>query len=106
MFSIFSWFPPNNTDVDGARRVEVLNGFRRLNPALVVPGHGDSGGSGSRWRRRSRAVGRRVRALRTAGMTAEQIIHTEKPAIVAQYPDWQHPGLLDWQIDYFAAQPT
>ena len=52
------------------------------------------------------AVGRQVRASRAAGKTADAIIRETKPAIVAANPGWEHPDLLDWEINYFAAQPA
>jgi len=43
MFPIFPYFPPADTELDGARWAAVLNGFQALNPAIIVPGHGDLG---------------------------------------------------------------
>ena len=43
-FAIFPWFPPDDIDVDGHRWIEVLRELERLDPAVVVPGHGDVGG--------------------------------------------------------------
>jgi glyoxylase-like metal-dependent hydrolase (beta-lactamase superfamily II) len=43
-FAIFPWFPPDDVDVDGHRWIEVLEELERLDPAIVVPGHGDVGG--------------------------------------------------------------
>jgi glyoxylase-like metal-dependent hydrolase (beta-lactamase superfamily II) len=40
-FAIFPWFPPEDTDVDGDRWIAVLEQLERLEPAIVVPGHGD-----------------------------------------------------------------
>ncbi len=108
MFPIFPWFPPADTEVDGLRWVSVLNGFRRLDPALIVPGHGDPGQIGIALNLASQieTVRRKVRALRAAGKTAEEIIREDKPEIIAATPDWEHPDLLDWEINYFAAQPS
>ena len=43
-FAIFPWFPPDDVDVDGHRWIAVLRELERLDPAVVVPGHGDVGG--------------------------------------------------------------
>ena len=108
MFPIFPWFPPADTEVDGTRWIDVLNGFRRFDPTLIVPGHGDPGQIGIALALASQieSVGRKVRALRAAGKTAEQIIRDDKPGMIAETPGWDHPDLLDWQINYFAAQAS
>lgn len=108
MFPIFPWFPPSDTDVDAARWMDALTGFQRLNPALIIPGHGDPGPIDIALNLASHigAVGRQVRASRAAGKTADAIIRETKPAIVAAHPGWEHPDLLDWEINYFAAQPA
>ena len=106
MFPIFPWFPPADTEVDGARWIDVLNGFRRFDPTVIVPGHGDPGQIGIALTLASQieSVGHKVRALRSSGKTADQIIRDDKPDIIAATPGWDHPDLLDWQIRYFAAQ--
>lgn len=108
MFPIFPWFPPGDVDVDSARWVEVLRGFEYFNPTVIVPGHGDLGDF--RIARNLAAhiefVGQEVRAFRQAGRAPDQIIAELKPRIIAAYPGWENPNLLDWEIGYFAAQPT
>jgi glyoxylase-like metal-dependent hydrolase (beta-lactamase superfamily II) len=41
MFPIVPYFPPADTDVDGSRWITVLNQLIALDPAVVVPGHGE-----------------------------------------------------------------
>jgi glyoxylase-like metal-dependent hydrolase (beta-lactamase superfamily II) len=41
MFPIAPYFPPHDTDVDGNRWIAVLNQLTALDPAIVVPGHGE-----------------------------------------------------------------
>lgn len=108
MFPIFPWFPPGDTDLDGPRWVQVLNNFQQFNPALIVPGHGDPGTIDIALNLASHidSVGRRVRALRQAGKSADEILREAKPEIVSAYPRWEHPGLIDWEINYYAAQPA
>ncbi|MER7080597.1 Glyoxylase, beta-lactamase superfamily II [Saccharopolyspora kobensis] len=43
-FSIFPWFPPHDTDVSGLRWIEVMHRLIDTDPALVVPGHGETSG--------------------------------------------------------------
>ena len=108
MFPIFPWFPPADVDVDGRRWTQILTGFRRFDPALIVPGHGDPGTIGIALSLASHldVVGRRVRALRAAGKPADAILREAKPDIIAAFPGWEHPDLIDWEINYFAAQPA
>lgn len=49
-------------------------------------------------------VGQEVRRLQQAGQTVGQIVAERKPKVVSAYPGWEHPGLSDWEIGYFAAQ--
>src|SRR5215470_8560098 len=41
MFPIAPYFPPHDTDVDGSRWITVLDQLTALDPAIVVPGHGE-----------------------------------------------------------------
>ncbi|MBW4720385.1 MBL fold metallo-hydrolase [Saccharothrix obliqua] len=41
MFPIAPYFPPHDTDVDVVRWIAVLDELLRLDPAVVVPGHGE-----------------------------------------------------------------
>lgn len=106
MFPIFPWFPPADRDIDSGRWVEILNGFRDFNPAVVVPGHGDLGDVQIALTLASHieTVGREVRRRRANGQTAGQIIAEYKPAIISDNPGWEHPDLIDWEIGFFAAQ--
>ncbi len=108
MFPILPWFPPEDVDVDSARWVAVLKGFERFDPAVIVPGHGDLGDVRIARNLASHieAVGQEVRALRQAGRAPNQIIAELKPRLIAAYPGWENPNLLDWEIGYFAAQPA
>lgn len=108
MFPIFPWFPPADTDIDAARWVRTLRGFREFDPALIVPGHGDPGGIDIALHLAAHidAVGQEVRGLRQRGRTPAQILAASKSRIVAAYPGWEHPGLIDWEVGYFAARPT
>jgi hypothetical protein len=41
MFPIAPYFPPHDIDVDGSRWIAVLDQLIALDPAIVVPGHGE-----------------------------------------------------------------
>ena len=106
MFPIFPWFPPSDTEVDGRRWVSILREFEKLDPSVIVPGHGERGPINIARDLASHieTVGREVRMLRLQGKSAEDIIREYKPEIVAAFPGWEHPGLIDWEINYFASQ--
>ena len=108
MFPIFPWFPPKDTEINSANWMATLNGFRRFNPMLIVPGHGDPGDINIAEALASQidVIGRRVRALAASGKGAAEIIRDDKPSLAAVTPDWQHPDLIDWEINYFVANPT
>lgn len=108
MFPIFPWFPPSDTDVDAVRWVSILKGFKSFDPTIVVPGHGDLGSVSMAFDLASHieTVGREVGELRKAGKNAEEIIRVYKPQLVERYPKWDHPGLIDWELNYFSAQPV
>ena len=108
MFPIFPWFPPDDTDVDGAHWQEVLRGFQRFAPTLIVPGHGDPGPIDIALDLASQIemTGQQVRALRLEGLSTDAIVRDLKPKIIAANPTWEHVGLIDWELAYFAAQPA
>ena len=106
IFPIFPWFPPHDTDVDGARWAAVLRDFRRFDPAVLVPGHGDLGRIDIALAlvAHMETVAEGVRVRRARGQTAAQILAEYKPEIVAAHPGWEHPELLDWELAYLAAR--
>ena len=106
MFPIFPWFPPEDVDIDSARWVATLEGMQTLNPKLIVPGHGDPGDVRIALNLAShiRDVDRQVTGLRGRGLTDKELIAASKAKIVSAYPDWEHPGLIDWEVNYFGAK--
>jgi len=84
----------------------VLNDFQRLDPKIIVPGHDDLGDISIALNLASHieTVGRQVRALRTTGTSPDKVLADLKPKIMQAYQDWDHPNLLDLEINYFAAQ--
>ncbi|MCW3061220.1 MAG: beta-lactamase domain containing protein [Capsulimonas sp.] len=105
MFPIFPYFPPADTSINAAHWVRILKGFARLQPKVIVPGHGAPGGFpiASALASHIENVGHQVRARRAAGQSTQQILAEYKPQIIKGYPGWEHPGLLDWEIRYFAS---
>ena len=108
MFPIFPWFPPDDTDVDGVHWQEVLRDFQRFNPTLIIPGHGDPGpiDIALNLAAQIEMTGRQVQALRLKGLSTNDIVRDLKPKIIAANPIWEHMGLIDCELAYFAAQPA
>ncbi len=106
MFPIFPWSPPEDVDIDAARWVSTLESFKALQPKLIVPGHGDPGGIRIALDLAShiREVNRRVAPLRARGATATEIRAACRRGIGDASPHWEHAGLIDWEINYFAAK--
>jgi glyoxylase-like metal-dependent hydrolase (beta-lactamase superfamily II) len=104
-FAIFPWFPPDDADVDGDLWIAVLEELERLEPAVVVPGHGEVGDAGLI--REVRVYLEDVRArVRTAadGRSAEQVKVELEPEIRAAYPTWDAPEWISFAIDCFYAE--
>ncbi len=108
MFPIFPYFPPVDAEVDGAHWASVLRGFQTFGPKIVVPGHGDLGDIRIAQDLASHieTVHSQVKALRAAGMSAERIRAEYKPKLVSAYPDWEHPQLVDLELNYNASLPV
>ncbi len=107
MFPIFPWFPPKDEELDGAKWVEILTGFERLHPSVIVPGHGDLGDIriASNLASHIADTGRQVRALRKSGVPASEVAAHCKPRLIASRPDWEHSALIDLELAYFASLP-
>jgi glyoxylase-like metal-dependent hydrolase (beta-lactamase superfamily II) len=104
IFPIFPWFPPNDTDIDGARWAKILTELVSWKPAIVVPGHGDIGGAEILAAVRDYMVdlGERVAAERKTGEDADAIVAVLAPKIRAEHPDWSAPEWIDFAIKYYA----
>jgi glyoxylase-like metal-dependent hydrolase (beta-lactamase superfamily II) len=105
IFPIFPWFPPDDADLDAARWAQVLAELLALDPLLVVPGHGDIGGSEILKAVRDYILdlGARVAAERQSGKGADSIVADLAPKIRAEHPDWSAPEWIDFAIRYFAS---
>jgi glyoxylase-like metal-dependent hydrolase (beta-lactamase superfamily II) len=104
-FPIFPWFPPEDTDIDAANWIAALDDCLMLRPDIVVPGHGEIGGSEiiSGVRDYIANLGERVLAARRGGKTPDQIIAELGPKIRGEHADWHFPEWIDFAIRYHAS---
>jgi len=103
-FPIFPWFPPEDVDIDAGNWVHALDECLAMQPALVVPGHGDVGGAEilSDVRDYILDVGNRV--SKAGDASADEMVADIGPQVRAAHPDWHFPEWIDFAIRYFAAQ--
>lgn len=104
-FPIFPWFPPQDADIDGANWIRALDDCLALKPEIVVPGHGEIGGTDilKGVRDYIAVLGERVLGARKTGKTADDIVAELAPQIRAEHPDWHFPEWIDFAIRYYAS---
>lgn len=101
-FPIFPWFPPDDTDIDGANWMRALADCAALGPRIVVPGHGEVGGAEiiEAVHGYIADVDARVTAAIAAGKDTDTILAEEEPAILAAHPDWHFPEWIGFALRY------
>jgi glyoxylase-like metal-dependent hydrolase (beta-lactamase superfamily II) len=92
-FAIFPWFPPDDADVDGDRWIAVLEELERLEPEVVVPGHGEVGGpeviaTAREYLEQLRAETRR---LADNGASEDEVAAELDRTMRERHPDWAQP---------------
>jgi glyoxylase-like metal-dependent hydrolase (beta-lactamase superfamily II) len=106
VFPIYPFFPPEDADVDGSRWIEVLRRLEELEPAVVVPGHGDVGGADVI--ATARAFHERLRTeafrLADAGASADEAVAELEQPLLAEHPDWDQPEWVAFGIRCFHAE--
>lgn len=97
-FAIFPWFPPDDVDVDGHRWIEVLEELERLDPAVVVPGHGDVGGVEVIAAAREYLELLRDETTRLArdGRAEDEVAAELDRSMRELHPDWAQPEWIDF----------
>lgn len=107
-FAIFPWFPPDDVDVDGHRWIEVLHELERLDPAVVVPGHGDVGGveviSGAR--EYLELLRDETERLVREGRSENEVAAELDRSMRELHPDWAQPEWVDFGARCFYAAHT
>jgi glyoxylase-like metal-dependent hydrolase (beta-lactamase superfamily II) len=83
-------FPPDDTDVNGNRWISVLDEIAALEPASVVPGHGELGDAALLATTKEYLEMLRSESYRLAdaGADPEAIVSELTAKIIATYPDW------------------
>lgn len=89
-FPILPFLPPYDTDVDGSRWLTVLEELQRLNPKIVVPGHGEVGDAGliATYHEYLTLLRSETKRLAGEGNDADAIFGILEPQLRERYPDW------------------
>lgn len=103
IFPIVPWFPPDDVDVNGSRWIEVLDRLEELEPAIVVPGHGEVTGPELIGQVRAYLEDVRARVAAAEG-SVEEVKAVLEPAIRDDYPGWDAPEWIGFAIACFHAE--
>ena len=97
-FAIFPWFPPDDVDVDGDRWIAVLEELERLEPAVVVPGHGEIGDTGviSTAREYLQLLRAETRRLAGEGASEDETAGELDRSLRELHPDWDQPEWISF----------
>jgi glyoxylase-like metal-dependent hydrolase (beta-lactamase superfamily II) len=97
-FAIFPWFPPDDVDVDGDRWIAVLEELERLEPAIVVPGHGEIGDAGvvSTAREYLELLRAETRRLADEGASEDDAAGELDRSLRELHPDWDQPEWISF----------
>lgn len=96
----FPIFPPHDADVDAQAWIDALVTAQRLEPAIVVPGHGEIGDAGliAATRDYLTRLHAETRRLAAAGDDADAIVATLEPQLRVRYPDWDAPEWIAFGV--------
>ena len=89
-FAIFPWFPPHETDVSGTRWIGVMERLLAERPDVVVPGHGDVGGTPllAEVRDYLRLLRDETWARRDSAMSEETTVEEITALMIERRPEW------------------
>jgi glyoxylase-like metal-dependent hydrolase (beta-lactamase superfamily II) len=107
-FAIFPYFPPDDTDVDGDRWIGALEKLERLEPSVVVPGHGEVGDAGVIAAARDYLVHLRAETQRliAEGLDADETAGELDRQFRELHPDWAQPEWIAFGARSFHAALT
>jgi glyoxylase-like metal-dependent hydrolase (beta-lactamase superfamily II) len=105
IFPIYPYFPPDDVDVDGSLWIDVLRRLEALEPAQVVPGHGDVTGVDVITTAREYHERLREETYRLAdeGVSADDAVARLEPDIHARHAGWEQPEWVAFGIRCFHA---
>lgn len=89
-FSIFPWFPPDDSDVSGIRWLRVIEELLAAGDTLVIPGHGRVSNSGllEDVHNYLTFLQQEVWSRHAAGLPEDQIVHEIYSLARARNPQW------------------
>lgn len=89
-YPIFPFFPPYDVDVDGRHWLTVVEELTRLDPRIVVPGHGAVGDASllATTHEYLTLLSSETKRLAAAGSSTEAIIAALDQQLRTRYPDW------------------
>lgn len=90
-------------DANGRNWIKMLERMEKLNPAIVVPGHGEVGDAVliAKMREYLEFVRDRVEQMKSQGSTLADVEKRLEPEIRAKYKDWGNPNWIKNAIDNF-----
>jgi glyoxylase-like metal-dependent hydrolase (beta-lactamase superfamily II) len=103
MFPIVPWFPPDDTDVDGARWIDVLGHVLDLDPNVVVPGHGEVTDASLVTDVREYLSWIRDEASRSKrdGRSADEAVAAVEPQARERWSTWDNPEWIGFAVRCF-----
>jgi glyoxylase-like metal-dependent hydrolase (beta-lactamase superfamily II) len=104
-FAIFPYFPPEDVDVDGKKWIAVLEHLEALEPAIVVPGHGEVGGASliTEAREYITQLQDETRRLKAEGMSVDAAVEQLDGSMRALHPDWVQEEWIGFGVRHFFA---
>jgi len=92
-----------DSDASGTNWIRMLERLHTLNPAIVVPGHGEIGDAGliTKMREYLEFVRDRVQQMKSQGSTLAEVEKRLDPEVRAKYRDWENPNWIKNAIDNF-----
>jgi glyoxylase-like metal-dependent hydrolase (beta-lactamase superfamily II) len=105
MFPIVPFFPPDDIDVDGDRWIEILGELLRMDPAVVVPGHGEVTDAGLIEGVRDYLAFVRDEARRGVGegKPVDEVSAEVERAATERWADWDNPEWIGFAVRAFSA---
>ncbi len=90
-------------DASGRNWIKMLERMEKLNPAIVVPGHGEVGDATliTKMREYLEFVRDRVEQMKSQGSALADVEKRLEPEIRAKYKDWGNPNWIKNAIDNF-----